>query len=201
MSINIYSKSEDYYVCKNIKHFCDFAGMDIKESPEYKEGTNKYIYLCKKGDRTIKIIYIPIGSRYSKPADLNQLLSADSEFVIIKNSHIKKIKTTSLSVKVKVLDSKYFLVNQAKRFMVCGYKMRIVPKEEVNHIMKLYKIYNIKCFSAISINAHEVIWLDAKLDDIIYLEYPTTASCEVTSNYKIVSTEVPLIEDEEEETD
>jgi hypothetical protein len=65
--------------------------------------------------------------------------------------------------------------------------------------MNLYKIPSRKCLPAISENAHEVIWLGANIDDVIYMEYPTIASCEVSSSYRIVSNEVPLIEDDEDE--
>lgn len=202
MDVIIARKSEGYCICKNIKHFCNFRGitMDDYKQPTEAEllNMNKFEVRGSYNDKPIRIIYIPHKSRYSKPADLNTILIDDIETIIIKGIQIKKIKTSSLKTPVTVIDGKYLLTNIAKRFKVCGYKINIVDKDEVEHIMHMYKIPNKRCFSAISEKSHEVIWLGAKLDDIIYLEYPTIASCEVSANYKIVSKEIPLIEEEEE---
>jgi DNA-directed RNA polymerase subunit H (RpoH/RPB5) len=203
MNITISRGSEGYYICKNIEPFCISRGLEMQD---YKRPTeqdllnmNKFEVKCIKDGKPIRIIYIPKGSRYNKPADLNTILVEGVETIIIKSSSTKKIKTSSLKTKITLLDGKYLLTNLTKRFTVRGYSMRVVDDEEIDHLMNLYKIPNKKCLPAISENAHEVIWLGAKIDDIVYLEYPTIASCEVSSSYRIVSNEIPLIEDEEDE--
>lgn len=203
MNVSILHQSEGYNICKNIEPFCLSRGLVVQD---YKRPTeqdllnmNKFEVKCKNGDKLVKIIYIPYKSRYNKPADLDSLLSEDVETIIIKSSLTKKIKTTSLKTKVTLLDGKYLLTNLTKRFKVRGYSIKMVDEGEINHFMHLYKIPNKKCLPAISENAHEVIWLGAKIDDVIYMEYPTIASCEITSSYRIVSNEIPLIDDDEEE--
>lgn len=203
MNVPIIRRTEGYCICKNIEPFCASRGIEMLD---YKRPTeqdllnmNKFEVKCTNKGQPLRVIYIPFKSRYNKPVDLNSILVEGVETILIKSSQTKKIKTSSLKTKVTLLDGKYLLTNLTKRFKVRGYSMRIVEDEEIKHFMHLYKIPSIKCLPAISINAHEVAWLGAKIDDIIYLQYPTIASCEVSSNYRIVSTEIPLIDDDDEE--
>ena len=199
MSITITNLDESYVIYKNIKHFCNFRGIkmiDYKELTEAEvRSMNKIEINCMLKDKSMKIIYIPEKSKFTKPADLNTLLQEGAINIVIKHTKIKKIKTSSLKTKVTLLDGKYFLVNFTKYLQKHGYIINIVPEDEISHILNLYKIPSRKCLSAISEHSHEVVWLGGKLDDIVYVEYPTTASCEVSSNYKIVSKEIPLIDD------
>ncbi len=203
MSVKILSKNEACVVYKNIAKFCEFRGITMVDYKQLNDleiiSMNKLEVNCTFNGAPLKIIYIPKGSRYSKPVDLNTIIQEASTNIIIKATQIKKIKISSLKTKVTLLDAKYFLVNFAKFLKVRGYVVKILSNDEVEHILNLYKIPNKKCFSAISENSCEVIWLGAKIDDVVYVEYPTIASCEVSSNYKIVSTEVPLIGDDDDE--
>jgi len=203
MSVKILSKNEACVVYKNIAKFCEFRGITMVDYKQLSDSEiismNKLEVNCTYNGTPLKIIYVPKGSRYSKPVDLNTIIQETTINIVIKGSQIKKIKTSSLKTKVTLLDAKYFLVNFAKFLKVRGYVIKILPNEEVERILNLYKIPNKKCFSAISEHSHEAVWLGAKIDDVVYMEYPTIASCEISSNYKIVSTEVPLIGDDDDE--
>lgn len=205
MNVPIIRKTEGYCICKNIEPFCASRGIEMLDYKRPSEqdllNINKFEVKCIYDGQPLRIIYIPYKSRYNKPVDLNGILTEGIETIVIKSSQTKKIKTSSLKTKITLLDGKYLLTNLTKRFKVRGYSIRIVDEKEIEHFMKLYKIPNKRCLPAVSINAHEVIWLGAKLDDVIYMQYPTIASCEVSSSYRIVSTEIPLIDEDDEDDD
>jgi len=203
MNVPIMRRSEGYCICKNIEPFCISRGIEMTDykRPSEQEllNMNKFEVKCVYKNEPLRLIFIPFKSRYNKPADLNTILVEGVETIIIKSSQTKKIKTSSLKTKVTLLDGKYLLTNLTKRFKIRGYSMRLVEEKEIEHFMKLYKIPSKKCLPAVSENAHEVIWLGAKIDDVIYMQYPTIASCEVSSSYRIVSNEIPLIDEDEDE--
>lgn len=206
MSVNIFKQNESYKICKNIKHYCDFRGITINN---YKKITLdeitdlvKYELNCVLAEKPLCIVFVPTGSKYNKPAELNNLLATkgDSDVIIVKSVKAKKTNMKKITSKgnVQILDGIYFLVNYKKYLEQLSYVIRITSQDEIANIMNLYRIPSKKCFSPIINTMIEVIWLGAKLDDIIYLEYPTIASCEVSANYRIIARQVPIFDEDEE---
>lgn len=203
MSVQIIRKSEDYIVCKNIKHFCAYRGYTmlnyVKPTEQDVKTMVKFEVMCEKNDKKIRIIYVPRGSKFAKHQELTSLMSDGIQTIVIKSSLIKKINIGMVNSEapISLIEARCLLTNYAKFLEVHGYRAEIVPEVEVNRLLNLYKIPHKKCLSQICVSAIEVVWLDAKLDDIIHIEYPTIASCEVSSNYKIVSEYSAFVDEEE----
>lgn len=202
MSVTIFKLSEDAVICKNIKHYCDFRGLKVLNYAPLTDidNFNTYELECEE---SIAIIYIPAGSRYNKPTDLNTLLNTkQAKEIIIKPTGAKKTNTKKITYSgdVQILNGIHFLVNYAKFLKVNMYTIRIVGDKELNQIMSLYKIPYKKCFPAKFYKSKEVVWLGAKLDDVVSLTYPTTASCEITASLRVVSLEVPIFDEEDPRT-
>lgn len=208
MSIPIFPKHENYQICRHIKHYCDFRGIEVKGysplSDADSQNIAKHEFNCTKNGETICIIYIPHGSDFNKPAKLNALLASKNvnEIIIIKSTLAKKtnVKKINTDAQLRVYSGITFLTNIAKRLTVNGCKAYIVPQAEVDHIMTTYRIPYIKTFPALSDKSAEAIWLGANLDDIVCLEYPTIASSELTGKYAIISREVIIYDESEGET-
>lgn len=203
MSMNIVEHTDDYVICKNILHFCHFRGYTPKNYKRPSEqdllNVSKFEVMCEYNGKPIRIIYVPNKSEYRTHKKLTSMLSDGIDTIVIKNSLIKKINIGMVdsSASITVIDGINLLTNYPKFLKTHGYKIEIVPPEEVDRLMNLYKIPHKKCFSAALNTSLEIVWLGAKLDDIVHYQYPTIASCEQSSNYKIVSTRCVIPDDEE----
>lgn len=204
MSVVIQKYSEGYVICKNIRHFCEYRGYNIKnyEKPSEKDlyDTGKYEVMCEHGGNPIRVVYIAHKSKHSKAENISTMLSDGVETIIIKNPSIKKINTRKITspTKLTIIDGSNLFVNYTKFMRAHDYQVEIATQAEIDHIMNLYKIPQKSCFPGILDTSMEVVWLGASLGDIIYLSYPTIASSERSSSYRIVCKPVILVEDEEE---
>lgn len=201
MSTEILLGSEDHKICKNISHFCKFRGYEIVKSDNI-EGVHKapkYEVQCKKGDETVRIIYISQSSRYNKPSELRNIITEDK--IVLVKAEGSKIKAKKIKIypNIELVEGRLLLTNFEKYLRLYSCRAFIVSEDEVYRIMSLYKIPSKKNFPYLANTSREAVWLGASIGDIVYLEYPTIASCEITGGYRMVMPEVQVPEDDDAE--
>lgn len=196
MSVIISSKREEHKICKNIKHFCEFRGYEIKAASDLDnvspDNMAKYEVNCTYRGSNIRIIYVPAGSKYNRPSELLELLNSDKTIIIKSESSKLAVKKFKTAHDLEIIDGRLLLTNFAKYLRIYSCKLHIVPEDEIERIMHLYKIPSKKNFPHLANTSKEVIWLGAQNNDIVYLEYPTIASCELAASYRVVAPEIEL---------
>lgn len=203
MSVIVSSQTEEYKICKNLKHFCAFRGYEVLSADEVQktisENMIKYEMLCQHGDKKVRVLYLPAKSKYNRPSELINILTADYTIIVKSESSKLALKKIRSEGEIEIIDGRLLLTNFAKYLQIYSCKLHIVPEDEVERIMQLYKIPAKKNFPHLATTSKEVIWLGAQLNDIVYLEYPTIASCEIAASYRVVAQEIEPPEELEEE--
>lgn len=189
---SIVKHSMDYRIYCNIPNLCKRRNYnpieiedDILKFNTRCIGVGKFEWTTKdsKG-KDILIMFICSSSSYVAKKEFTKLLdrfTADKIIVVFSSS-----KEIEYHKQVEFIDGSALLMrNFDDLFTKRGISIRVVGKDEWQHISNLYKI-PISALPKIIKKAHEIVYSEAEVGDVVELIYPSFNSGLLDGAYRLV---------------
>jgi DNA-directed RNA polymerase subunit H (RpoH/RPB5) len=188
----ITKNSLEYQIYGNVAGFCKRRGYkDVSKQYEILEFNNRQISIgmfdWETSDSTGESVYICFicdNSKYTKKDEFEKLINGRSE------RHIVVILTTGKNIAsdrdVEFINGSFSMIRDFDQmFTNRGITVRVVPKDEYDHVANLMKI-QLTALPRISITAQEIVYSNAVIGDVIEIIYPSINAGLRDGGYRLV---------------